>query len=101
MKNNPLEKRIDLLEKVISEAHERVGNLCGDNRVLKQQVQQLKHQLADKSRELAVLEQAEEKFVELQRDTTLFRQQRDNLKSEIEHLLRKVAALKAAVLQLD
>lgn len=101
MRNDPIEKRIDLLEKLISEAHERVGTLCSDNRLLKQQVAQLKHQLADKSRELAVLEQAEEKFVELQRDTTLFREQRDNLKSEIEHLLRKVAALKAAVLQLD
>ena len=101
MRNDPIEKRIDLLEKLISEAHERVGNLSADNRLLKQQAVQLKHQLADKSRDLAVLEQAEEKFVDLQRETTLFRQQRDNLKSEIEHLLRKVAALKAAVLQLD
>jgi len=101
MRNDPIEKRIDLLEKLISEAHERVGKLSSDNRLLKQQVAHLKHQFADKSRQLAVLEQAEEKFVDLQRETTLFRQQRDNLKSEIEHLLRKVAALKAAVLQLD
>jgi chromosome segregation ATPase len=101
MKNDPIEKKIQLLENAISEADERVGNLCTENRLLKQQMEQLKHQLTDTSRQLAVLEQAEEKFVDIQTETALLREQRKQLKSEVEHLLRKVAALKAAVLQLD
>ena len=101
MRNDSIEQRIDLLEKVISEASQRVGELCTENRLLKEQVEQLKHRLADKSRRLAVLAQAEEKFTDLQRQTGLLTGQRDELKSEIEHLLRKVASLRAAVLQLD
>jgi DICT domain-containing protein len=101
MKNDPLAKKIDLLEKVISKADERVGKLLSENRLLKQQLERLTHQVADKSRQLAVLEQAEEKFVELRNETALLRGQRKELKSEVEHLLRKLAALKATVLQLD
>jgi len=66
MKNDQVEKRIELLEDVISEAHGRVGKLCTEKRLLKQELAQLKHQLADTSRQLAVLEQAEEHFVDLQ-----------------------------------
>ena len=96
-----LESRIDLLEQAITEATERVGELCTRNRLLKQQIARLQHQLADKSRQLAVLEQAEEKFVELQRQTARIKDERQKLKSGVEHLLRQVASLKAAVLDLD
>ena len=101
MRNDPVEKQIGLLEDALSEADERVGKLCSQHRLLKQQLEQLKHQLAGTARQLAVLEQAEEKFVDLQTETALLREQRTQLKSEVEHLLRKVAALKAAVFQLD
>lgn len=95
----PVERKLDLLEQAISEAGARVGELREENRLLKEQVEQLAHQVADKSRRLAMLEQAEEKFLNVQRQAALLRDERQTLKTQVEQLLRKVASLRAAVLQ--
>jgi chromosome segregation ATPase len=94
-----LERHIDLLEQAIRQAGVRVGEAHAENLQLKRQVEQLKHQLDERSRRLAMLEQAEEKFLGVQRETALLKDERQKLRSELEQLLRKVAALKAAVLQ--
>jgi uncharacterized protein YhaN len=94
-----VERKLNLLEQAISETGARVGELREQNKLLKQQVEQLEHQVADKSRRLAMLEQAEEKFISVQREAALLRDERHTLKKEVEQLLRKVASLRAAVLQ--
>jgi chromosome segregation ATPase len=94
-----LERHIDLLEQAIRQASVRVGDAHAENLQLKRQVEQFKHQLDERSRRLAMLEQAEEKFLGVQRETALLKDERQKLRSELEQLLRKVAALKAAVLQ--
>ena len=94
-----LERQIDLLEEAMAKAGARVGELRDENDELKRQIEQLKHQLADRSRRLAVLEQAEEKFLGVQRQTALLKDERQRLKAEVEQLLRKVASLRAAVLE--
>ena len=94
-----VERKLNLLEQTISETAARVGELREQNKLLKQQLEQLEHQVADKSRRLAMLEQAEEKFVSVQREVALLRDERHTLKKEVERLLRKVASLRAAVLQ--
>ena len=55
-----VERKLNLLEQTISETAARVGELREQNKLLKQQLEQLEHQVADKSRRLAMLEQAEE-----------------------------------------
>lgn len=95
----PVGRKLDLLEQAISEAGARVGELRQENQLLKEQIEQLEHQVADKSRRLAMLEQAEEKFLSVQRQTARLREERQTLKAEVEQLLRKVASLRAAVLQ--
>jgi chromosome segregation ATPase len=94
-----VERKLDLLEQAISEAGARVGELREENRLLKEQVDLLEHQVAEKSRRLAMLEQAEEKFISVQRQAALLRDERQTLKKQVEQLLRKVASLRAAILQ--
>jgi predicted RNase H-like nuclease (RuvC/YqgF family) len=94
-----LERQIDLLEQVIRQGVNRVGEVHAENAQLKRQVEEFRDELADRSRRLAMLEQAEEKFLGVQRETALLKDERQKLRTELEQLLRKVAALKAAVLQ--
>ena len=75
-----VERKLNLLEQTISETAARVGELREQNKLLKQQLEQLEHQVADKSRRLAMLEQAEEKFVSVQREVALLRDERHTLK---------------------
>ena len=99
MNMDSMQRQIRLLEQAMSKASARVGEVREENKRLKQQVEQLQHELADRSRRLAVLEQAEEKFLGVQSQTAFLKDERQRLKTEVEQLLRKVASLKAAALQ--
>ena len=99
MNMKSVERKIDLLEQAISEAGVRVEELSEENNLLRLQIERLEHQVADKSRRLAMLEQAEDKFLDVKTRTDRLTDERQRLKAEVEQLLRKVASLRAAVLQ--